>query len=408
MKPAILGRKLEELPIYASPLVDFIRLGLQHRALPLTSGQPAPEALPLEDLARLAPEALRSRGRKALLYGSNRGLGELRRALTEWQVRSGVLPEGLGDEEVMLTLGSQYAFDLICQGLIRRGDEVACDAPCYPDTWCTALRRGASVLPLPVDEEGLDPDHLEALLAGGHRPVLVYTVLHYQNPCGCSLSPSRQRRLLELAETYDFLVVLDDPYRMLALDGPPPCGSDRFPRLGWDTGRLLYLGSLSKVLAPGVRLGWLAGHRELVAGLAKLQEMSLISLPALDGLIVLEYLLSEGMTGQLSRMVRFLKERRDVLAEGLRARCLPLGCTLRVPSGGCFLRLELPDLPATPLARELAERHGVATVPEAAFWPPSQTPAPDRFLRLSFSWCTPEELAEAAERIARALEGRPR
>ena len=77
-----------------------------------------------------------------------------------------VQAEGLGDEEVMLTLGSQYAFDLICQGLIRRGDEVACDAPCYPDTWCTALRRGASVLPLPVDEEGLDPDHLEALLAG--------------------------------------------------------------------------------------------------------------------------------------------------------------------------------------------------------------------------------------------------
>ena len=404
MRPAILERACARLPLFPSPLVDFIRLGLQHRALPLSSGQPAPEAFPLEDLARLAPGALRKRGHRGLLYGSSRGLGELRRELLGWQIRQGILPPSLKEEEGMLTLGSQYAFDLLCQALVRPGDPVACDAPGYPNTWGTALRRGASVLPLRVDEDGLDPDHLESLLRAGHRPVLVVTGLHYQNPWGSSLSLPRQRRLLDLAETYDFLVVLDDPYRMLALDGPTASGPDRFPRLGWDTGRLVVLGSLSKVLAPGIRMGWLAGEASLVEGLAKLQEMSLLSLPALDALVVLEYLLEEGLEGQTERMRSFLRQRRDGLVASLRRLCVPLGCRVQVPEGGCFLRLDLPEGNATALALELVTRRGVATVPEAAFWPPLEAPAPDRFLRLSFSWCTPEELTRGAERIASTLE----
>ncbi len=402
--PPILEGRLPHVPAATSPLVRFIRLGLENRALPLSSGQPSPDFFPLEELAEVAPEAIRSGGGR-LLYGSNRGLRALRDLLLAWQKSVGLLAPETGTDSLLLVLGSQYGFDLICQALLRPGDAVALDAPCYPDTWCTLLRRGVRPIPVPLDEEGADPDALEEHLRRGERPVLFYTIPWYQNPCGSSLSPARQARFLELAERYDFLIALDDPYRLLSLEGPPETGAELFPRLGFESGRILALGSLSKILAPGIRAGWIATHPVLAEKLAELQEMSLISLPALDALILRAYWERHGLEGQIDRARRLLRSRRDALAEGLLRHAAPWGATVRIPRGGCFLRLILPEgVAASSLAERLAREERVATIPEAAFWPPSETPAPDRFLRLSFSWCRPEELTEAAIRIGAALE----
>ncbi|MCX7828827.1 MAG: PLP-dependent aminotransferase family protein [Thermanaerothrix sp.] len=385
-----------QFPLHPSPLVKYIRLGLANGALPLTSGQPYLEAMDVEAMAECAMAGILSH-KKALLYGSNRGLGALREAVLQWQKEEGCAPREAAEENLMMTLGSQYAFDLICQGTINPSDMVAFDAPCYPDTWCTLIRHKARLLPIPVDRDGMDLDQLEERCSRGDVPKLVYTILNHQNPSGCSMSPERQRRLLEMADRHRFLVVVDDPYRLLNLDGPRDDQAS-IPCLGFQSGMVLYLGSFSKILAPGVRLGWILGHPAMVESLARLQEMTMISLPAADSLLVLEFLKRGLMAGQLQRVRSFLKVRRDALRDGL----LRWNLKLRVPSGGCFINLFV-DQPSA-MAVELVTKRGVATVPELAFWPPVPK-AQDRFLRLSFSWCSPEELRRAADTIGQLASG---
>lgn len=405
--PDFLEVSLPKIKTVSSPLIEYIRLGLENNALPLTSGQPAPEASPLSRLSDLAGEAIRLYGHRTLIYGSNRGWGPLRGWIGAWQAREKVVPSGLPEESLMLTLGSQYAFDLLCQALLEPGAIVAMDAPCYPDSWCTVLRRGGEVLPIPLDEEGIDVDYLAFRLQEGLRPALLYTILYYQNPSGTSLSPERQRRLVELAEKYDFLLILDDPYRMLPLDGPHESGSLLLPWHGFDLGRTVYLGSMSKLIAPGLRSGWLYAHPSLVAKLAKLQEMSMISLPALDATILFHFLETDGIETQLGSIRSFLKTRRDALIGALEKETFPLGCHVTRPKGGCFLRLELPpQIGASSFATKLTKEYRVATIPEGAFWPPVEDPKMkrDRFLRLSFTWSPPEELVQAATLIGKALK----
>ncbi|EHM09341.1 transcriptional regulator with HTH domain and aminotransferase domain [Thermanaerovibrio velox DSM 12556] len=386
-----------QFPLHPSPLVKYIRLGLANGALPLTSGQPYLDAMDVEAMAECAMKGILSHP-KGLLYGSNRGLGALREAVLHWQKTEGCAPEEAGEEHLMLTLGSQYAFDLICQGTVKPNDPVALDAPCYPDTWCTLIRHKARLMPIPVDQDGMDLDVLEERCTRGDIPKLVYTILNHQNPSGCSMSPERQARLLKMADRYRFLIVADDPYRLLNLDGPRDHGAS-IPLVGFQSGLVLYLGSFSKVLAPGLRLGWILGHPAMVESLARLQEMTMISMPAADSLLVLEFLKQGLMAEQLQRVRRFLKVRRDALKEGLARWKL----NVRVPSGGCFINLFV-DQPSA-MAMELVTHRGVATVPERAFWP-HVPEAKDRFLRLSFSWCSPEELQRAADIIGElASEG---
>lgn len=395
----------EDLILPASPLIEFIRLGLEHHAIPLTSGQPHPSCYPLDALAEIAGDVIRHEGDRYLRYGASRGMGKLRHLVDHLHTALDLLPPHRTENSLILTVGAQGGFDLLCQALLRPGDLVGIDAPCYPDTWCTVLRRGGVVRSLPVDAEGLDVENLEQILRSGFRPRMVYTVPTYQNPTGCSLSPLRSVKLLDLAERFDFLLVLDDPYRLLPLDEDLRRGKSFFPWLGWDTGRIAALGSFSKILAPGLRIGWIHTHPTLVQTLATLQEMSVISLPALDALLTAAFLERCSLEKQLHRVRRFLRERRAALLDALNERDLPdLGCAFMPCIGGCFLGLILPPgTSATTVARTLVTQHSVATVPERAFWPPDTLNAPDRFLRLSFSWATPEEFRFSAQALRTVL-----
>lgn len=395
----------EDVLLPPSPLIEFIRLGLEHSAIPLTSGQPHPSCYPLEELAALASEAIRSEGGRYLRYGASRGMGKLRHLVDRELTARHIFPPDLSPDALVLTVGAQGAFDLLCQAVLRPGEVVALDAPCYPDSWCTVVRRGGTVLSIPVDAEGLDVDVLERALLQGTHPRMVYTIPTYQNPTGCSLSRERSARLMELAERFDFLVVLDDPYRLLPLDEPLRSGPEFLPWKGWSSERLVVLGSFSKVLAPGLRVGWVHAAPELASTLATLQEMGHISLPALDALLVAIFLERHGLEDQLRRVRTFLRNQRDALLGALaEARLEELGCNTLASAGGCFLGLVLPPgQEATSAARRLAVDFGVATVPERAFWPPDVREAPDRFLRLSFSWATPEEFFRSGQAFRKVL-----
>ena len=396
-----------ELTLPSSPLIEYIRLGLEHQALPLSSGQPHPSCFPLEALAEASRKGMLEMGERFLRYGSSRGMGPLRSWILAWLQREKICSPGISQEEIMLVPGCQFGFDLICQALLEPGDTVGMDAPCYPDSWCTLLRRGGRVLPLPVDNEGLRVEVLEELLERGERPKLIYSIPTYQNPRGCSLSSSRVVRLGELAEEYNFYLVLDDPYRFLQLDEPLRQGREYFPWHAWETGRIIWMSSFSKIIAPGLRSGWILAPREIVALLGALQEMSCISPPAVGSLGLFVYLRDQGIESQLTFLREELGAKRELLLEGLRNSSLfSQGCSLAHALGGTFLSLLLPPhMKASPMARKLTVEKKVATIPEGAFWPPLEgdREIPDGFLRLSYSWLRPEDVPLCVEALEEVI-----
>ncbi len=388
--------KAETVNLPSSPLIEYIRLGLENQAVPLSSGQPHPSCFPLEALGEATRKGILERGERFLRYGSSRGIGPLRSWILEWMQKERICSSEVSEREILLVPGCQSGFDLLCQALLEPGDLAAMDAPCYPDSWCTLQRRGGRVLPVPVDDEGLSVEYLEERLAEGVRLRFVYTIPTYQNPRGCSLSPSRIIRLTALAEKYDFFVVLDDPYRLLPLDEETRRGEAFYPWQGWETKRIIWMSSFSKILAPGLRSAWIVAPREMADLLGALQEMSCISPPAVGSLGIYVYLRDYGIESQLRRLRQDLSYKRELLLSGFAASTLfSRKCFLAKALGGTFLSLFLPpSLEASSIARELAVHKKVATIPEKAFWPPLEKgkEKPDRFLRLSYSWIRPEEV----------------
>ncbi len=397
-----------KISLPSSPLIEYIRMGLEHQAIPLSSGQPHPSCFPLKALAEASRKGILEMGERFLRYGSSRGLGPLRSWILEWLRREEICSPEVSEGEIMLVPGCQFGFDLICQAFLEAGDTVAMDAPCYPDSWCTVQRRGGRILPLPVDDEGLRVESLKDLLEQGERPKLVYSIPTYQNPRGCSLSPSRVVRLAELAERYNFYLLLDDPYRFLPLDEPLRRGKDHFPWHAWESGRILWMSSFSKIIAPGLRSGWILAPREVIALLGALQEMSCISPPAAGSLGLFVYLRDQGIDFQLEFLRKELSAKRELLLSGFESSSLfSMGCSLPLPPGGTFLSLFLPPaLEASPVARKLVTEKGVATIPERAFWPSLEGAweTPDTFLRLSYSWVNPEDVSPCVNALEEVMQ----
>src|SRR3954469_12572508 len=207
-------------------------------------GVPAPECLPVEELADCARVALERDGRTILSYGPSPGYGPLR----EWIAgRHGVDPG-----RVFVTNGSLQGFVFLAQRLAR-GKRVLVEQPTYDRPLKILRELGSEIVPLHCDDEGLDPDALEAALRSGDHPAFLYVIPTFQNPSGRTLSTERRRRIVELALEHDLLVLEDDPYGLIRFEGEPQ--PSLFELAGGD-GRIAYSSSFSKTIAPGIRVGW--------------------------------------------------------------------------------------------------------------------------------------------------------
>jgi 2-aminoadipate transaminase len=348
----------------------------------LARGVPAPECLPTRDLAACAEAAIAADGEAVLNYGPAGGYGPLR----EWlAARHGVDPE-----RVVITNGSLQGFFFLALRLVRRGP-VLVEAPTYDRPLKLLADLGAEVFALPLDEEGLDVDALEIALRQGLRPAFLYTIPTFQNPSGRTLEKARRRRLVRLARRYDFLLVEDDPYGLVRLDGK------RLPTLfELDGGaNVVYGSSFSKTVAPGLRVGYLVLPPGL-AGEVEAEATGTYITPALLPQATLcEYLRRGLFEPNLARICAVLRERRDALLSAL-ARELP-GARWSQPEGGYFVWLELPEGIQELEARAAA--CGVTFVPGREFF---LAGGGEDALRLAYSFASPAEIAEGVARLASA------
>jgi 2-aminoadipate transaminase len=347
-------------------------------------GVPAPECLPVEELADCARAAIERDGRTVLSYGPVGGYAPLREWIGEHH--------GVDPARVLLTNGSLQGFVFLASRF--RGARVLVESPTYDRPLKILAGVNAEVEALPMDDDGLEPEALAEVLARGPKPAFLYTIPTFQNPSGRTLSLERRRRVVELARANDLLVLEDDPYGLVRYAGEP------LPSLfELDGGEhVVYSSSFSKTIAPGVRVGYFVLPATLERELEQLAVSTYITPVLLAQATVYEFLRRGRFEANLERVCGLLGARRNAMLDALEAE---LGGAARWnrPNGGYFVWLDLPDDvdAAELLAR--AEDAGVTFVQGVDFGgPPSSA-------RLAFSFASPDEIREGVRRLA-SLVGR--
>jgi 2-aminoadipate transaminase len=343
-------------------------------------GIPAPDCLPVDDLADCARVALERDGKTILSYGPSSGYGPLR----EWlAARHEVDPA-----RIFITNGSLQGFVFLAQRLAA-GRRVLVERPTYDRPLKILREVGADVVGLHCDDEGLDPDALEAALRNGEKPAFVYLIPTFQNPSGRTLSEERRSRIVEIAREYDVLVLEDDPYGLVRFEGEP------LPSLfELSGGEIAYSSSFSKTIAPGLRVGWFVLPEQLERDIELAANGTYIG-PVLLGQAAAHEFVSRGLfEPNLERVRELLGARRDAMLAALDRELPEIKITR--PEGGYFLWAELGGVDAPELLAR-AEAAGVTFVKGTDF-----DGEPDT-LRLAYSFVSVDEIAEGVSRLAAAL-----
>jgi len=353
-----------------------------------------------EGILAAAQTALTQTPAAALQYGATEGYEPLREQIAAFMVAKGA---AVAPDQLVVTTGSQQALDLIGKTLIEPGDKVIVEAPTFSATIQVFRLYGAEVITAPIDADGVQPDTLAALIAE-HRPKLVYLIPTFGNPSGAILGLARRKQVLQLAVQTQTLVVEDDPYGDLYFDAPPP--PSLLALAGQVPGSrdwLAHCGSLSKVLSPGLRVGWLIAPPALLANAVMCKQFSDAHTSTTAQVTAANYLASGVMPERLAQVRLAYAQRARAMAEALH-REVGEAITFNEPAGGLFIWARLTGAggkltDSKTLATRAVER-GVAFVPGAPFFATNPDPAA---LRLSYATASVETIAEGVRRLAEAL-----
>jgi 2-aminoadipate transaminase len=379
--------------VRSSAIRDLLAVTAQPDVISFAGGLPAPELFPVEALRVSFDAVFRTEGAAALQYGPTEGHLPLRVYLAEQMAALGMPAT---PDEILITTGSQQALDLLGKVLLPRDSVVLVEAPSYVGALQAFTIHEPSFLTVPMDDEGLLVDQAAAVLAGAiARPSLLYTVATFQNPSGVTMSLPRRQALLALCNDYGIPLVEDNPYGELRYEGetlPPfralPGGEDA-----------IYLGTFSKILAPGLRVGYVVAPSPLIARMVMAKQGADLHTDSLAQRAILHYLQHNDLPAQIERLRSVYRERRDAMLTAL-AGAFPAEVRFTHPEGGLFTWVALPDGSdcRSILADALRER--VAFVPGDAFFADGRG---TNTFRLNFSHCEPARIQEGVRRLGRVL-----
>ena len=380
--------------VQSSPVRDILTLTQRAEVISFAGGLPAPELFPAEMVAQafataLAPTVVA----RALQYSTTEGDPQLRALLAQRLTGRGLDAHA---DEILVTTGSQQALGLVASVLVDPGDVILVENPSYLAALQSFGFAGARMVPAPCDEQGLHAEALPELIAE-HRPKFLYLVPTFQNPTGRTLPGDRRARLAQIAAEHGLWIVEDDPYGELRYDGEPLKPIASYP--GADD-RTVTVSSLSKVLAPGLRIGFLRAPPQLLGPLTVAKQAADLHTSTVDQHAARISLQTGHLDDHIALICAEYRNRRDALLGGLQD-ALPAGSTHNRPDGGMFVWVRLPKGwdAADLLAKAL--KHDVAFVPGAPFYATDPDP---RTLRLSFTTHPPAEIVEGLKRLRRAAE----
>jgi 2-aminoadipate transaminase len=349
-----------------------------------TRGVPANESFPIDEVVDATVAALKTRGAAMLQYGPSLGFQPLREWLAEWQ--------GVAMDRVLIGNGSLQLVEFLCLHMVKPQDVVFTESPTYDRTITLLRRHGARVVGIPLEADGPNLEALENALRS-QRPKLFYLIPDFQNPAGATCSGAKRRHLVELAERYGFLLVEDAPYRLLRYRGEEePTLYQLAPE------RTLHMSSFTKLIAPGVRTGFMVGDPMLIAKLAKVAEDTYISPGYVAQGITYEWCRRGLLPPQVERLKKLYAPRLDACVAAI-DRYMPDAVATR-PDGGFFISLRLPEGVETTAVRAEAAKRSLNLADGLAFFPEG---GGERFLRLPFCALSPAEIDEGVRRLAESV-----
>ena len=382
--------------IKSSFIRELLKVTNQSDVISFGGGFPAAELFPIERTRAACDKVLKENGSKALQYAATEGYTPLRDWIVEFTAKQGVQ---VSRENVLVTSGSQQALDLIGRVFINRGDHILTESPTYLGAIQAWNAYGAVYETIETDNDGLQIDQLEKVI--GHNIKFQYVLPNFQNPMGVSLSLERRKRLVEIANQSSVPLIEDDPYGALLFEG------ERLPSVaqldaeyndchsGTMSGSVIYTSTFSKILAPGLRIGWVIAPDDVIKKMVQAKQGSDLQGSTFDQYVAYELAQGDWLDEHIETIRRVYKERRDAMLEAFE-EFMPAGTSWTKPKGGLFLWLRLPEGCDTVELFNLAVEEKVVYVPGAPFYPNS---GPCNTMRLNFSASNPELIREGIRRL---------
>jgi len=383
----------------ASEIRELLKVTQEPDIISLAGGLPSPQAFPVDIIKNIVSYMMDKYGDKMLQYGSTEGVNSFRDTLVDF-ITSRYKFKNIERDNILVTTGSQQGLYLAAKIFIDPGDTVIVEAPTYVGVLTAFQSYNPKYEQIEMDDNGMRVDILEEKLRElkneNVKPKLIYTIPTFQNPAGVAMSEDRRKYLLELAEEYDLLILEDAPYEELRFSGEP---IPQIKRMDKDE-RVIYLGTFSKTLSPGMRIAYMVAHKDIIkkAVLAK-QGVDLCTSPFLQ-YVAQEYIKGGYFDEHIPRIIKIYKEKRDVMLDALEDY-FPEGVTWTKPNGGMFLWVTLPEgMDAQKLFNRAIEKK-VAFVIGAAFFPHRDH---KNTLRLNFTYPSIEDIQEGVKRLANAIK----
>ena len=380
----------------ASEIRALFAVASRPEVVSLAGGMPYVQALPLDILAETASRLIRERGTQVLQYGSGQGDVTLREQILDVMSEVGITAH---PDDIVVTTGSQMALDLVTRVFCDPGDVVLVEAPSYVGALGVFRSYECDIVHVAMDAEGLVPSALDAAItaarADGKRVKMIYTIPSFHNPAGVTQGPQRRQDILAIAQRKGVLLLEDDPYGLLGFEGPPP----RAIRAD-DDQQVVYLGSFSKTIASGLRVGWAVAPYGVREKLVLAAESAVLCPSNYAQFTVSDYLATQPWREQVKVFRELYRERRDAMLETL-DQLMPAGTTWTHPQGGFYSWLTLPEGLDSKAMLPRAIAALVAYVPGTGFYVDGQGRAN---LRLSYCYPDPDRIREGVRRLAGVIE----
>ena len=393
MKPPRLRFSSRMRDMRASDIREILKITQQPDIISFAGGLPASELLPAAEMAQVARDVLTEDGVRALQYAPTEGLDLLRGVISDRLQRLWGLERSM--DELLIVSGSQQALDLTGKVFLDKGDVVLCESPTYLGAISAFRAYRPRFVEVPTDDDGMVPSELENRLASIGRVKLIYIVPDFQNPSGRRWSIERRRDLAGLAGRFNVPVIEDAPYAELCFEGPP------IPPVATldDACTVVYMGTCSKILSPGMRLGWVVADRELLRRYVLVKQGADLHTSSLVQLLAARFMLDHDLETHIARIREVYRARRNAMIAALEEH-FPVDVSFTRPAGGLFLWAELPQgLDARRLLERALEEH-VAFVPGESFYPNG---GHLNTLRLNFSAMPEERITEGIRRLGLVL-----
>lgn len=380
-----------------SVIRELLKVTQDPEIISFAGGLPNPRSFPIDDLSGVIDYVLKHQGKTALQYGTTQGLQDLREIIAERSAKDGV--ETTADN-IMITSGSQQALDTVGKMFLNPGDTAICGLPTYLGGINAFRSYESNLVGIPLDKDGMMMDVLEdtikKLLKDDILPKFIYTVPTFQNPAGVIMTEARRKKLVDITNEYDLIIVEDDPYGKLHYDVPHVKPIKAFD----DEGRVIYISTFSKILAPGLRLAWTIGGDELTRKMIICKQALDLCTNTFNQFIAAEFMRRGSLDLHIMKLCEMYKPKRDIMMSAME-KYFPEDYICYKPKGGMFAWPTLPEGIDTEILFLDAIKQKVAYVHGKAFHVDG---GGERSMRLNFSYSTDEQIEEGMKRLGNVIK----